>query len=109
MRAAHCAWNAPLALAQICRAILYLIDIRSRRSGRIVSLAIGYPITFQSVLSANGIEDRRDKLTIKSTLAGSCGRARARARARERIKARKPISAPRPASCLLINESVFYS
>jgi len=85
MRAAHCAWNAPLALAQIRRAILYLIDIRSRRSGRIASLAIGYPITFQSVLSANGIEDHRDKLTIKSTLDGSCGRARARARTRASV------------------------
>lgn len=98
MSAVHCAGNAMFSRARRSLGdIKYLINIRSR--GALLaspSLAIGYPITLQSVLSANGIEDRRDKLAIKSSLV----------HARERIKARKPISEPRP-GCLLINEPVF--
>lgn len=98
MSAVHCAGNAMFSRARRSLGdIKYLINIRSR--GALLaspSLAIGYPITLQSVLSANGIEDRRDKSAIKSSLV----------HARERIKARKPISEPRPAGCLLINEPV---
>lgn len=99
MSAVHCAGNALLSRARRSLSdIKYLINTRSR--GALFaspSLAIGYPITLQSVLSANGIEDRRDKSAIKSSLV----------RTGERIKARKPISEPRPAGCLLINESMF--
>lgn len=46
---------------------------------------------------------------MESKIAATSRRLKARSlvRAGERIKARKPISEPRPAGCLLINESVF--
>lgn len=100
MSAVHCAGNAMFSRARRSLGdIKYLINIRSR-GALLASPSLSRSVIrllLQSVLSANGIEDRRDKSAIKSSLV----------HAGERIKARKPISEPRPADCLLINESVF--